>query len=116
MILFAMTCSNFPNFWPASEMLKNLKIKIFSDGADIESIKLFSANPFIKGFTTNPTLMRKAGVNDYEVFAKEAINFTKSKLKSEMSAQIMSKTSRMKDLLIPLTTNHFRSHILSSRI
>ena len=49
-------------------------------------------------------------------FAKEAINFTKSKLKSEMSAQIMSKTSRMKDLLIPLTTNHFRSHVLSSRI
>ena len=49
-------------------------------------------------------------------FAKEAISFTKSKLKSEMSAQIMSKTSRMKDLLIPLTTNHFRSHVLSSRI
>lgn len=49
-------------------------------------------------------------------FAKEAINFTKSKLKSEMSAQIMSKTSRIKDLLIPLTTNHFRSHVLSSRI
>ena len=49
-------------------------------------------------------------------FAKEAINFTKSKLKSEMSAQIMSKTSRMKDLLIPLTTNHFRSHILNSRL
>ena len=49
-------------------------------------------------------------------FAKEAISFTKSKLKSEMSAQIMSKTSRMKDLLIPLTTNHFRSHVLSSKI
>ena len=49
-------------------------------------------------------------------FAKEAINFTKSKLKSEMSAQIMSKASRMKDLLIPLTTNHFRSHILNSRL
>ena len=54
-------------------MLKNLKIKIFSDGADIESIKLFSASPFIKGFTTNPSLMRKAGVIDYEAFAKEAI-------------------------------------------
>ena len=54
-------------------MLKNLKIKIFSDGADIESIKFFSANPLIKGFTTNPTLMRKAGVIDYEAFAKEAI-------------------------------------------
>ncbi|HAD21003.1 MAG TPA: hypothetical protein DCF87_02680 [Opitutae bacterium] len=48
-------------------------------------------------------------------FAKEAINFTKSKLKSEVSAQIMSKTNRMKDLLIPLTTNHFRSHVLGSK-
>ena len=54
-------------------MLKNLKIKIFSDGADIDSIKLSSSNPVIKGFTTNPTLMRKAGVTDYEAFAKEAI-------------------------------------------
>ena len=49
-------------------------------------------------------------------FSKEAFNFTKSKLKSEMFAQMMSKTSRMKDLLIPLTTNHFRSHILNSRL
>ena len=49
-------------------------------------------------------------------FAKEAINLTKSKLKSEVSAQIMSKSSRMKDLLIPLTTNHFSSHALGSKI
>ena len=60
-------------------MLKNLKIKIFSDGADIESIKLFSANPVINGFTTNPTLMRKAGVTDYEAFAKEAIKIVGEK-------------------------------------
>ena len=60
-------------------MFKNLKIKIFSDGADIESIKLFSANPIIKGFTTNPTLMRKAGVTDYEVFAREAIKIVGEK-------------------------------------
>lgn len=49
-------------------------------------------------------------------FAKEAINLTKSKLKPEVSAQIMSKSSRMKDLLIPLTTNHFSSHALGSKI
>ena len=60
-------------------MLKNLKIKIFSDGADIESIKIFSANPLIKGFTTNPTLMRNAGVIDYEAFAKEAIEVVSQK-------------------------------------
>ena len=79
MILFAMTWSSFLNFWTSYEMLKNLKIKIFSDGADIESIKLFSANPFIKGFTTNPSLMRKAGVTDYEMFAKEAIKIVGEK-------------------------------------
>ena len=39
----------------------------------ILSIKEFSANPIIQGFTTNPTLMRKAGVSDYEAFTKEAI-------------------------------------------
>jgi flagellin len=49
-------------------------------------------------------------------FAKETINFTKSKLNSEMAAQMMNKASRLKDLLIPLTTDHFRSRMLSSRI
>ena len=65
-----------------------------------------------KEFTSEVSISR---ISDTD-FAQEAINFTKSKLKSEMSAQIMSKTSRMKDLLIPLTTNHFRSHILNSRL
>lgn len=54
-------------------MLKNLKIKIFADSADIDSIKVHSIDPIISGFTTNPTLMRKAGVTDYQAFAKEAI-------------------------------------------
>jgi transaldolase len=51
-----------------------LRIKIFMDGADIESIKNSSAKfPFVKGFTTNPTLMRKAGVKDYQLFAQSAL-------------------------------------------
>ena len=54
-------------------------------------------------------------ISDADV-AKESINFSKSKLKSEMAAQMMNKSTRLKDLLIPLTTDHFRSHILSSRI
>jgi transaldolase len=49
--------------------LENLKVKLYSDGADLESILALSANPWVKGFTTNPTLMRKAGVLDYEAFA-----------------------------------------------
>lgn len=51
----------------------DLHIKIFADGADLESIKKTAEDPAIKGFTTNPTLMRKAGVSDYEAFAKEVL-------------------------------------------
>ena len=53
--------------------INNFKVKIFGDGADIESIRLLSGKPFIKGFTTNPTLMRKAGVKDYKAFALEVL-------------------------------------------
>lgn len=53
--------------------IEKLKIKIFADGANIEDMKEASMQSFIKGFTTNPTLMRKAGVSDYEAFAKAAI-------------------------------------------
>jgi transaldolase len=47
----------------------NVSIKIFADGADLEAIAKLSESPLIKGFTTNPTLMRKAGVADYRAFA-----------------------------------------------
>ncbi len=52
-------------------LLNDLKIKIFADGADLTGILEMARNknPLIKGFTTNPTLMRKAGVTDYEAFA-----------------------------------------------
>jgi transaldolase len=50
-----------------------MKIKIFADGADIAGIKNLTHNSMIKGFTTNPTLMRAAGITDYEAFAKDVI-------------------------------------------
>ena len=53
--------------------LANLKVKIFADGADYDGIIKMSRNPLIKGFTTNPSLMRKAGVNDYEAFARKVL-------------------------------------------
>lgn len=53
--------------------MANFKVKIFSDGADINSIKELSKINYIKGFTTNPTLMRKAGVTNYEEFSKEVL-------------------------------------------
>ncbi len=53
--------------------LSDLKVKIFADGADIAGMLELYRNPLIKGFTTNPTLMRKAGVSDYRVFAHEVL-------------------------------------------
>lgn len=53
--------------------INGLKIKLFADGANLAGIKEMAANPLIKGFTTNPTLMRKAGVTDYKAFALEAL-------------------------------------------
>ena len=53
--------------------LTDLKIKIFADGADLEGIRAMYAKPWIKGFTTNPTLMRKVGVADYKSFASEVL-------------------------------------------
>lgn len=54
-------------------MIEKLRVKLFGDGADIESIKRLKANPLVAGFTTNPTLMRKAGVTDYREFAREVL-------------------------------------------
>jgi len=53
--------------------LKSLKVKLFADGADLAGMKEMAANPLIKGFTTNPTLMRKAGVADYKAFAIDVL-------------------------------------------
>jgi len=51
----------------------DLKVKIFADGADVRGMVEMYKQPYIKGFTTNPTLMRKAGVSDYRAFAKEVL-------------------------------------------
>jgi len=53
--------------------LSDLTVAIFADGADKAGMLEMYANPYIKGFTTNPTLMRKAGVTDYEKFAHDIL-------------------------------------------
>jgi transaldolase len=53
--------------------IESLNIKIFADGADLKGILEMKENPLISGFTTNPTLMRKAGVANYEVFARKVL-------------------------------------------
>ena len=54
--------------------IESLKVKLFCDGADLDSILAYRTNPWIKGFTTNPTLMRKAGVVDYEAFGRKLLS------------------------------------------
>src|SRR5262245_3813340 len=51
-----------------------LKVKLFADGADLAGMKEMAADPLIRGFTTNPTLMRKAGVADYRKFALDVLD------------------------------------------
>lgn len=53
--------------------VKDLKIKLFADGAEKKSMMEMYRNPLIQGFTTNPTLMRKAGIEDYEAFARDIL-------------------------------------------
>ena len=53
--------------------MHDFKIKIYADGADIEAMKAVYKEGYVKGFTTNPTLMKKAGVKSYEAFARQAL-------------------------------------------
>ncbi|HEY1595171.1 MAG TPA: transaldolase, partial [Thermoleophilaceae bacterium] len=59
--------------------LGSLRIKVFADGASIEGIRALIENPMIAGLTTNPTLMRKAGIEDYESFARDVLEIVPDK-------------------------------------
>jgi transaldolase len=59
--------------------LEELRIKIFADGADLKRIEELNKNPLIKGFTTNPTHMRKSNVKDYRTFALDVIKIVKAR-------------------------------------
>ena len=59
--------------------LKDLKVKIFADGADKKGMLELNANPVIQGLTTNPTLMRKAGVTQFEAFARDILQHITAK-------------------------------------
>jgi len=62
-----------------SQRALDLPIKIFADGADLQGIAELYRKPYIRGLTTNPTLMRKAGLTDYETFARAVLKEVKSK-------------------------------------
>lgn len=59
--------------------LDTLKVKLFADGADIQGMIEMASKPYISGLTTNPTLMRKAGINDYTEFAKKVLSVISTK-------------------------------------
>lgn len=74
-------------------------IRIFADGADIEAIRSLDKNPLIKGFTTNPTLARKAGVTDYEGFCKEVLSFTDKPVSFEVFADDFEEMGRQAKII-----------------
>jgi transaldolase len=57
----------------SQQMNAQHRVKIFADGADLATMRRLAADPLIQGFTTNPTLMRQAGVGDYETFARDVL-------------------------------------------
>lgn len=100
--------------------IEDLRIKLFADGADLAGILAMYANPLIKGFTTNPTLMRKAGIADYEAFARELLAKVKDRPVSlevfaddfeEMVAQarVIASWGRNVNVKIPVTDTAGRS-------
>jgi transaldolase len=101
----------------AKSTLARLKVKIYADGADKATMLQMYANPYIQGFTTNPTLMRKSAVGDYRVFAKEVLDVIKDRPISfevfaddfnEMEDQALEIASWGENVIvkIPVTNTH----------
>lgn len=98
-------------------MTDDLSVKIFADGADLDAILALAADPRIAGFTTNPTLMWKAGLTDYEEFAKRLLErITTHPISFEVFADDAAEMRRQALLIsswgnnvyvkIPVTTTH----------
>ena len=94
--------------------IKDLGIKLFADGADLASILKLSRDPRIQGFTTNPTLMRKAGILDYEAFARNVVRMVPDRPVSfevfaddeegmESQARVIASWGRNVNVKIPVT-------------
>jgi transaldolase len=106
--------------------LSKLSTRIFADGADLEGILKLAADPRIAGFTTNPTLMRKAGVSDYSSFAKSLLEqVTSHPISFEVFADDAEEMRRQARLIsswgenvyvkIPVTTTEGESMALLAR-
>ena len=69
-----------------------MSIKVFCDIADLENIKRFNKNNFVKGFTTNPSLMRKAGAKDYKSYSKQILKVCNKK---PISFEVFADSSKL---------------------
>jgi transaldolase len=101
----------------ASEILNQLHAKIFADGADKAAMMELYQNPLIKGFTTNPTLMRKSGITDYGAFACDLLQLIPDRPISfevfadefdEMEAQAMEIASWGKNVMVKIPVTNTR--------
>ena len=101
-----------------NSLLAGLRIKIFADGADKAGILSLNANPLIKGMTTNPTLMRKAGIADYEAFARDVLQTVTTKPISfevfsdefpEMRRQAMKIAGWQKNVFVKIPSTNTRN-------
>ena len=89
-------------------MITEFQTKIFADGANLVDIALLAKDPLISGFTTNPTLMRSAGVQDYLSFSQEAIEIIGDRpISLEVFADEMNEMIRQGELLHKLGNNVF---------
>jgi transaldolase len=97
--------------------LSQLKVKLFADGADKKGMLDLYANPLIQGMTTNPTLMRKAGISNYEAFAREILQTIQAKPISfevfsdefpEMRRQALKIASWQKNVYVKLPITNTR--------
>ena len=86
--------------------LADLKVKIFADGADKAGMLEMAAKPHISGLTTNPTLMRKAGIADYQAFAKDILSHIKEKpLSFEVFSDDFQEMERQAELIASWGSN-----------
>ena len=102
--------------------VKELKVKIFADGADINEMKKAYKSGLIKGFTTNPTLMNKAGITDYTAFAKLVLKeitdmpisfevFSDDFKEMKREAEIIASWGKNVNVKIPITNTKGESSV-----
>jgi transaldolase len=86
--------------------IEDLRVKLYTDGAEIADFKKFAKVPYIKGYTTNPSLMKKAGVKDYEKFVAEVMPLVADRSVSfEVIADDFAEMKRQALKLTAIATN-----------